>query len=75
MLKSVRPKDLTDKISFRLTKINISTAYLIVRIDDIFKIGLMTGMSKKISTSLLTVTAYTSGGRAQQGDMYSAPKK
>ena len=40
MSKSVRPKDLTDKISFGLTKINISAAYFIVRTDKIFKISL-----------------------------------
>ena len=38
MSKSVRTKDLTDIISFRLTKY-ISTAYFIVRTDKIFKIG------------------------------------
>ena len=37
MSKSVRPKDLTDKISFKLTKINISAAYFIVRTEMIFK--------------------------------------
>ena len=39
MLKSVRPKDLTDKISFGLTKFYISAAYFIVRTDKIFKIS------------------------------------
>ena len=40
MSKSVRPKDLTDKISFELTeKINISAAYFIVWNDKIFKIS------------------------------------
>ena len=37
MSKSVRPKDLTAKISFGLQKINISAAYFIVRTDKIFK--------------------------------------
>ena len=40
MSKSVRLKDLTDKISFGLThNINISAAYFIVRTDKIFKIS------------------------------------
>ena len=39
MSKSVRPKDLTDKISFGLTKNNISAAYFIVWTDKIFKIS------------------------------------
>ena len=39
MSKSVRPKDLTDKISFGLTKKNISAAYFIVWTDKIFKIS------------------------------------
>ena len=39
MSKSVRPKDLTDKISFGLTKFYISAAYFIVRTDEIFKIS------------------------------------
>ena len=39
MSKSVRPKDLTDKISFGLTKNNISAAYFIVRTGEIFKIS------------------------------------
>ena len=44
------PVDLTDKISFGLTKNYISAAYFIAWIDKIFKIIPMTGMSKKIST-------------------------
>ena len=39
MSKSVRLKDLTDKISFGLTKFYISAAYFIVRTDKIFKIS------------------------------------
>ena len=39
MLKNVRPKDLTDKISFGLTKMNISATHSIVRTDKIFKIN------------------------------------
>ena len=39
MSKSVRSKDLTDKISFGLTKIDISASYFIVRTDKIFKIS------------------------------------
>ena len=38
MSKSVRPKDLADKISFGLTKVYISAAYFIVWTDKIFKI-------------------------------------
>ena len=40
MSKSVRPKDLTDKISFGLTKKNISAEYFIVWTDKIFQISL-----------------------------------
>ena len=39
MSESVRPKDLTDKILFELTKNNISAAYFIVRNDKIVKIS------------------------------------
>ena len=39
MSKSVRPKDLTGKFSFGLTKKNISAAYFIVRTDKMFKIS------------------------------------
>ena len=39
MLKSVRPKDLTDKFHLDWQNINISAAYFIVRTDKIFKIG------------------------------------
>ena len=56
MPKSVRPKDLTDKNSLRLTKNNISAAaYFIVRTDKIFKISpniINDWHVKKISTSL-----------------------
>ena len=39
MTKCVRSKDLTEKISFGLAKINISVVYFIVRTDKIFTIS------------------------------------
>ena len=58
-LKSVRPKYLTDKISFGLTQINISVAYSIVRTDKIFKIIPNDWHVKNISTSFCLSCLHT----------------
>ena len=47
MLESARAKDLTDKISFGLTKKKISAAYFIVQSDRFFKISPIDGHVQK----------------------------